>query len=303
MPIDVNESIPTPATKRDLILDIVRRTQLDEDPKKLWDQAIILAKEEEKVKQVIGSYPDITVDEITAMGNRVKELDSAEEKYKLLMEKTTSGKLWYDVLMGDANKIMFAPIESAVRKKFDDSHTKWGNAADIGTGTGNTIRCIAPYCEKVHGVDLARFSLRSAMELGLPDNVLLVQGQANQLPFKSHSLDLVVSNGLIYYLSLEEAAGLVQELARILKRGGKFYKSDIVRENGEIVPRVLAENLGSAKNALIDLVERLANGGGNPDSPSMVDFNKLMLQNRFILSKFIKDEDNRVLAEYTRIKI
>ncbi len=300
MSIDVNESIHTPATKKDLILDIVRRTQLGDDPKKLWGQAVTLAREEEKINQVVSSYPDITIDEIIGIGNRIKELHSTEEKYKILMEKTTSGKLWYDVLMGEANKIMFAPIESAIKKKFDDTHTKWGNAADIGTGTGNTIRSIAPYCETVHGVDLARFSLRSAMELGLPDNVLLVQGQASQLPFRSHSLDLIVSNGLIYYLSLEEAAGFVQELARVLKRGGKFYKSDIIRENSEIVPRVLAENLGSAKNALVDLVERLANGGGNPDSPSMVDFNKLMLQNRFLLTKFIKDEDNRVLAEYTR---
>jgi ubiquinone/menaquinone biosynthesis C-methylase UbiE len=300
MSIDVNESIHTPATKKDLVLDIMRRTQLGDDPKKLWGQAVTLGREEEKMNKVVSSHPDITIDEIVAMGNRVKDLHSTEEKYKILMEKTTSGKLWYDVLMGDANKIMFAPIESAVRKKFDDTRTKWGNAADIGTGTGNTIRCIAPYCEKIHGVDITRFSLRSAMELGLPDNVLLVQGQANQLPFKSHSLDLVVSNGLIYYLSQKEAAGFVQELARILKQGGKFYKSDIVREHGEIVPKVLSENLGSAKNALIDLVERFANGGGNPDSPGMVDFNRIMLQSRFLLTKFIKDEDNRVLAEYTR---
>ncbi len=300
MPIDANELIHTPVTKRDLVLDIVRRTQLDDDPNKLWGQTITLAREEEKINQVVDSYPDITIDEIITMGNRVKKLHSAEEKYKILMEKTTSGKLWYDVLMGDANKIMFAPIESAVRKKFDDTHTKWGKAADIGAGTGNTIRSIAPYCKKVYGVDLAQFSLRSAKELGLPTNVSLIQGEANKLPFESNSLDLIVSNGLIYYLSSDEAVGFVQELARILKRGGKFYKSDIVREDGEIVPKILSENLGSAKNALIDLVERFANGGGNPDSPGMVDFNRIMLQSKFLLTKFIKDENNRVLAEYTR---
>lgn len=54
------------------------------------------------------------------------------------------------------------------------------------------------------------------------------------------------------------------------------------------------------KNALIDLVERLASEGGITDSLGMGDFNNLMLQNNFDLTEFDVDSDNLVLAEYTR---
>lgn len=301
MSIDQNEFIHPPIDQKGLVLDIIREMQISDHPERLWDQAIMLARDEEKIGRTVSSYPDIQVDEIVALGERMQKLHSIEEKYQILMEKTNSGKLWYDILLGDGNKILFVPVERAVRKKFKKTHTKWGKAADIGMGTGNTMRSIAPYCEEVYGVDLASFALRSAKDLGLPDNASLVQGPANHLPFKSKSLDLIVSNGLIYYLSPEETSEFVQELARVLKRGGKFFESNIIREEDELVPKILADNVGNAKNALIDLVGKLANGGGHPDSLGMVDFNEILLQNGFSLTTFHRDSSNRILFEYTRV--
>lgn len=298
MTIDANESINHPINNA--FLNIIRETQFGDHPEKVWDQAVMLARDEEKIGKTISSYPEIKINEIVAMGERIQKLHSIEEKYRLLMEKTNSGKLWYDILLGDDNKIPFVPVELVIKKEFDNNHLRWRKAADIGTGSGNTLRSIAPYCKKVYGVDLAHFALRSAKDLGLPDNASLVQGLANQLPFESHSLDLIVSNGLIYYLSPQEALGFVRELARILKRGGKFYSSDIIREDNELVPKILSENLNSAKQVLIDLVGRLANDGGHPDSLGMKDFNKIMLQNKFSLTKLNRDADNRCLLEYTR---
>lgn len=175
-----------------------------------------------------------------------------------------------------------------------EEYGKFEIAVDVGTGTGNTQREMAPWCEHVYGVDLADFALKHVRDKGLPKNTFVVQGDALRLPFKSDSTDLVVSNGVMDYLSPDEAKAYIQEIHRILKNGGKYYFSVLLDSRS---PEVLE----SAKTALLDIVARMAFGGGHPDSLSLRSYNDLILATGFRISGGSENQPNNTLAiEYMK---
>lgn len=287
--------------QNEVIADLVKRTRDSNNPKELWSEAVELARSEEKAGGAPSLYPDLGVEEIVNFGEKLQQMNSIEEKYRLMMEETQSGELWYNVLLGDDNMRLFSQVESIVEGEYHRTGKKWGKAIDIGTGIGNTLRAISPFCEQIVGVDFAQFALQVAQRSSLPENASLVLGKAEELPIADHSADLVVSNGLLYYLSPTETHDFVSELSRILKVGGKFYHSAPLRDDGEIVPKVFQDTLESAKNALINVLDSIANGGGNPNSLGLFELHKLLLENEFELTLHDQDSENKFLLEYTRI--
>lgn len=294
--MEIQKSVP----QNELIIDLVRKTEASDCPRELWKEAVILARNEGNKIIVNDSNPYLDVEEIILFGEKIQKVNSDEEKQKILMEKTKSGKLWYDVISGDSNKIMFDPVEKDIKKIFQLTNNKWTKVADIGTGTGNTLRSIAPYCEKIYGVDSSSLALETAKEIGIPENASLIISKANKLPFSNHSLDLIVSNGLIYYLSLKETESFVNELSRVLKHGGIFYYSNFFKEENEIVPKIFNKSLESAKSALLNLLGGIVNEGGHPESLGLLDYHKLIIKSNFSLTNKVIGNDNSVLFEYTR---
>lgn len=290
-----------PIDKDELVTDIFRQMEIVTDPQELWDPAFKLALAEEQTggKPETDKYPDISIAEIAEFRDKVSKLKTHDERYAASLVPTKSGRLWYDVLMGDVNEIMFEPVKLEVKRIFEKTHQRWDKAADLGSGTGNTLRSIAPFCSHIYGVDLSNLSLRTA-SAKLPDNASLLQAKADHLPFTDQSMDLVVSNGLIYYLSASEVTQFAREVYRVIKPGGNFYFSYIVREKDEIVPRSLRVDTTSAKQALLSVLESIVNGGGHPESPYPSEFNKILIENGFQLSNLIEDQDNKILLEYVR---
>jgi malonyl-CoA O-methyltransferase len=90
---------------------------------------------------------------------------------------------------------------------------------DVGTGTGNLLqqlRSVYPDAS-LCGVDLAyNMCLRAAAKLG--DDCLVVNGNAEKLPFKSGTFDLVVSTSALQWVVNISLA--IHELRRVLKPGG-----------------------------------------------------------------------------------
>lgn len=287
--------------QHELIEKLVQETDSSTNPETLWDSAVFLAKEEQKQGFRDPQLPDVSLAEIIRFGEQLQELGSMEDKYRAMMTKTESGRRWYDILLGSANKKMFAPVENELTQQYLETRKIWDNAADIGSGTGDTLRAIAPFCEYAVGVDMENFVNNIAIEVGLPDNVTVVTGSAQALPFPDASLDLAVSNGLAYYLSPSETEEFIQELFRVLRPGAKFYQSYLGKSEEAIVPQAFHSVLESAKAALLNLTRSIANGNGDPESLSLMDFTKSMMQHGFAPTNFTTDDNHAMLLEFTKL--
>ncbi|MBA3335622.1 MAG: class I SAM-dependent methyltransferase [Pyrinomonadaceae bacterium] len=99
---------------------------------------------------------------------------------------------------------------------------------DAGSGTG--IVTLAFHAagfrpKKTFALDLSHNSLKIAREQFEKDkntdarNICVVQGNVLQLPFPDATFDLIITCGVLEYVSLEEG---LEEFARVLKKGAKF---------------------------------------------------------------------------------
>jgi ubiquinone/menaquinone biosynthesis C-methylase UbiE len=104
-----------------------------------------------------------------------------------------------------------------------------GSLLDAGCGAGHTALAFAPHVRRVVACDLAPDMLaqtrRLAIERGV-ENILLQQGDVEQLPFASASFDMIVSRYSAHHWPHPGVALL--EFARLLEPGGQFILSDIV---------------------------------------------------------------------------
>lgn len=112
-------------------------------------------------------------------------------------------------------------VENLVRHVKSCSGLSPKSILDVGSGTGsllNRLHSVWPD-SSLCGVDLAyNMCLRTAAKLG--DACLVVNGDAEQLPFKNESYDLVVSTSALQWTgSLSRA---MHELRRVMKPGASL---------------------------------------------------------------------------------
>lgn len=107
---------------------------------------------------------------------------------------------------------------------------------DVGTGPGPLALAFAPYVERAVGFDLSTSMLhaaRLAARRAEVENVRLVAGDVHRLPFPDRSFDLVTSRACPHHFTDIQVA--VREMARVLRRGGRFGISDgTVPEDDEL---------------------------------------------------------------------
>lgn len=104
------------------------------------------------------------------------------------------------------------------------------SALEIGCGTGRFTVLLAQRASRVVAVDRSRQSLvqcrHRLARFGLEDRVLLVRGDANQMPVRARSFDVALSAQVIQHLpsaSLREE--VVGHIAAALKPGGTLVFS------------------------------------------------------------------------------
>ena len=89
---------------------------------------------------------------------------------------------------------------------------------DAGCGSGRFCDVVSRKMGKVVGIDLS-YSIDAAFEqIGLKENVSLVQGDLLNLPFKSDIYDIAFSIGVIHHTADPKAA--TKEIARVIKNSG-----------------------------------------------------------------------------------
>lgn len=81
--------------------------------------------------------------------------------------------------------------------------------------------------------DMIAIAERNAKEYGLTDRVKYVKGDARKMPFESEHFDAVFSNGSLHEWANPEE--ILNEVARVLKPGGRYCVSDLRRDMNPLI--------------------------------------------------------------------
>lgn len=111
-----------------------------------------------------------------------------------------------------------------------------GKVLDLATGGGHTALALARVARRVVAADLTEPMLKAARqfirEKGM-ENVTFVAGDAEALPFRDETFDLVTCRIAPHHFADVQLA--VREVARVLKPGGSFLLQDILGpDNSEL---------------------------------------------------------------------
>jgi ubiquinone/menaquinone biosynthesis C-methylase UbiE/predicted transcriptional regulator len=103
---------------------------------------------------------------------------------------------------------------------------------DLGCGTGHVAEALAPFVERVVGVDGSPEMLAAARaRLAGATNVELHSGTVEALPLESKRLDAAVLFLVLHYLTDPELA--LKEVARVVRAGGRVLIVDMTPHDRE----------------------------------------------------------------------
>lgn len=105
------------------------------------------------------------------------------------------------------------------------SHISYHSALDLGCGTGEMIKQIlqADNYKELYGIDLSEEMLAVAKNK-LPDQVKLLLGDSESLPFPDNFFDVVYCNDSFHHYPAPQ--NVLSEVQRVLKPGGTFLMGD-----------------------------------------------------------------------------
>jgi ubiquinone/menaquinone biosynthesis C-methylase UbiE len=138
--------------------------------------------------------------------------------------------------------------------------------ADLGAGTGYISIPLSNHVKLVIALDSQREmleALRSSVEPGHKGSIWPVIGELPELPFADHSIDRIFVVNVLH--EFEDRARLVQEIARVLKEGGRLSLVDFQKKETSFGPP-LAERIG------IDEIEDIFSGFTSMESWSFDEF-------------------------------
>ncbi|XP_022095976.1 putative methyltransferase DDB_G0268948 [Acanthaster planci] len=90
-------------------------------------------------------------------------------------------------------------------------------AVDVGCGSGQNTRPLAPYFEKIIGVDVSEAQIRAAQSLENPPNVEFRIGSAESVAVPDRSVDLITCAESVHWFDLD---AFFREMDRVLKPNG-----------------------------------------------------------------------------------
>ena len=85
--------------------------------------------------------------------------------------------------------------------------------------------------------EMIKVAERNAGEYGLEDRVKYIPGDAKEMPFEDNTFDGVFTNGSLHEWA--EPEGILSEIYRVLKPGGRFSVSDLRRDMNPIMKRLM----------------------------------------------------------------
>lgn len=127
-----------------------------------------------------------------------------------------------------------ARVEAAVLELLGDAPIQ--SLLDLGTGTGQMLKLLAPRAPRAIGLDISHAMLKVARALldqaGLR-HVQLRQGDAYAVPPDLQWFDLVIVHQVLHYL--DDPARAIREAARALRPGGRLLVVDFAPHSEEVL--------------------------------------------------------------------
>lgn len=169
---------------------------------------------------IIDLYTDLAVNPEKDFGWQKGLQNAVDHRYK---------KEWIEHIPDEVWKYC-----AAVGNPFDnDTINKGDSVLDLGCGAGVDL-CVASLLVgesgHVYGIDLTPAMVEKALHhasLSNFSNITVYEGSFEQLPIENESINVVISNGAINLVHSKEK--LFTEVYRVLKTGGKFTFSDMIK--------------------------------------------------------------------------
>ncbi len=121
------------------------------------------------------------------------------------------------------------------RYRFAAELARGGPVLEVACGSGQGLGCFAKHASLVCGLDIDMGLLRIAQRTyGGRGNIMLVNGNAHEIPYKDASFDTVVLFEALYYL--KEPAVFIAEAKRVLRANGTLLMCTANREIPDFNP-------------------------------------------------------------------
>jgi ubiquinone/menaquinone biosynthesis C-methylase UbiE/DNA-binding transcriptional ArsR family regulator len=114
--------------------------------------------------------------------------------------------------------------------------TRMDSVLDLGTGTGQMLRLLAPQAERLMGLDVNASMLavaRAQLEAEGLHRIELRQGDLYALPVERESFDLVVLHQVLHYL--DDPLRALREAAQAVRAGGRVLVVDFAPHDLEFL--------------------------------------------------------------------
>ena len=114
-----------------------------------------------------------------------------------------------------------------------------GHALEVGTGPGYLGLEWLKSTEETTltgldiSADMIAVAQRNAREYGSQDRVTYVESRAQRMPFDDDHFDAVFTNGSLH--EWEDPVQVMNEIARVLKPGGRYFVSDLRRDMNSLL--------------------------------------------------------------------
>lgn len=95
---------------------------------------------------------------------------------------------------------------------------------DFGCGDGNSVRYMREYFpnSKLYGTDVSTLSIDEAEAKNIP-GAQFKPYDGQTLPFENNSFDLIFTSMVFHHINFDLHQGVLNEIFRILRPGGRFY--------------------------------------------------------------------------------
>lgn len=148
-------------------------------------------------------------------------------------------KSWHEVMKAHSS----AQVRQRYESLSDMTRADWrkllaldatSNVLDLGAGLGTISRALSQHCGHVFAVEQVEervHFMRKRFQQDGCNNITVLRGSANTLPFAANSFDLIVLNGVLEWLPLSKKATnpraaqlhYLRALRNLLKPGGTLY--------------------------------------------------------------------------------
>lgn len=161
---------------------------------------------------------------------------------------------------------------------------KYCTILDVGCGNGRNLPVLAPFCDKVIGVDSSAKMLQMAEHFAKKSllNYEVFNSDITSLPFADESIDAIFINMVLHHVPVPQAA--ICEAARVLSRNGKIFLIDMAEHTDENLRDTHGDLwLGFSEDDLISWI----NSAGLQTEMQM---SKLYMQHKILIIKATKPE-------------